>query len=58
MSSRLPLILGLVVGGLGVGGLLTWVMWPEPPPPPPELSDEERTRQETEDHMRSIGYVQ
>jgi hypothetical protein len=39
----------------------TWALWPEPEPEPePELEDIDTglTRMQTEEMMRSIGYVQ
>lgn len=54
----------ILIGALALaGGAGAFVLWPEPPPPPePEQaleSDEaEPTRDETEDFMREIGYVQ
>ena len=60
-ASKLVYILGCLalVGGVCVGAFL---LWPEPPPPEPEApleaDDAEPTRDETEDFMREIGYVQ
>ena len=43
-------------------GVSWWWLRPEPPPPsPPEVADAEEadpSREETEDLMREIGYVQ
>ncbi len=37
---------------------LAWALWPAPPPPPPAPPGDDPTREETEDFMRTIGYVQ
>lgn len=41
-------------------GIATAVLWPKPPPPKPVAHDNDtgHTRQETEQMMREIGYVQ
>ena len=47
------------VGAVAVGGW--WVLRPEPPPPEPEVAEVNETdpsREQTEDLMREIGYVQ
>ncbi len=60
-TSRKPM---LIFGGLAVAlvtGGVVWVAWPEPPPeepPEPVVDDTGLTRDETEDLMRTIGYVQ
>ena len=58
MARRAPVVIGVVVGVVGVVGALAWALWPAPPPEEPALTEAERSRQETEDHMRAIGYVQ
>lgn len=60
--SLLPWILaGVALVGVAAG--VTVAMWPEEPPPPDpaaavEADDAAPTRDETEDFMREIGYVQ
>lgn len=57
--NRLPLFVGLTLalGLVTAGG--AWALWPEAPPPEPEVaSDTGLTRDQTEDQMRTIGYVQ
>ena len=53
------------IGGLltmGLGGGVWWVTRPEPPPEPVEdvaaADEKDPSREETEDLMRKIGYVQ
>lgn len=60
--SRFVYIAGALAVAASAGGV-AWCFWPEPPPPPePEAALEadgaEPTRDETEDFMREIGYVQ
>jgi hypothetical protein len=62
-SSLLPWILaGVALVGVAAG--VTVALWPEEPPPPVdpaaaiEADDAAPTRDETEDFMREIGYVQ
>ncbi len=52
------LLAAVLLAGLG-GGLAAWLLWPEPPPEPDAAaSDTGLNRQQVEDLMRSIGYVQ
>ena len=51
------------VAALIVVGVAAYMLWPEEPPPPEpeaalEADDAQPTRDETEDFMREIGYVQ
>ena len=45
---------------LCIGGVAAWAMWSEPEPEPEPVVDGDTgmTRAETEDLMRTIGYVQ
>lgn len=60
--SRRPLLVGAALLALGlVGAAVAWLAWPEPPPPEPEAvedGDTGLTREQTEEMMRTIGYVQ
>ncbi len=56
-----PLIAASVLTVVVLGGVGAWLAWPDPPPPePPEAAADDTglTRQQTEDLMRTIGYVQ
>lgn len=59
--SRFVYIAGALAIAASAGGAV-WFFWPEPPPPEPEAAlqadDAQPTRDETEDFMREIGYVQ
>ena len=47
-----------IVGGVLLAGAgLAWALWPAPPPPVAPPGDDP-SREETEDFMRTIGYVQ
>ena len=53
-------VLALVCVGAAAGGGW-WVLRPEPPPAEPavvEVSEADPSREQTEDLMREIGYVQ
>ena len=52
--------LGLACLLLSLGGVTAWALWPEPEPEPDPVVDGDTgmTRAETEDLMRTIGYVQ
>jgi hypothetical protein len=54
MKAKPLLFLFLVAAGA------TWVLWPEPEPEPVPFEDADTgmTRLQTEEMMRSIGYVQ
>ena len=56
-----PLVVASILAVLVLGAVGAWLAWPDPPPPPtPDESadDTGMTRQQTEDLMRTIGYVQ
>jgi len=59
--SRFIYIAGVLAVAASTGGV-AWFFWPEPPAPEPEAvleaDDAQPTRDETEDFMREIGYVQ
>lgn len=58
---RLPLLLATALVLALLGGAGAWLLWPEPPPPEePAAEDKDTglTRDETEELMRTIGYVQ
>ena len=58
-SNRMPLLFGLTVALALVAAGAAWALWPEAPEPEPEVAaDTGLTRDETEDQMRTIGYVQ
>ena len=43
------------------GGVAAWALWPEPEPEPEEVTEDKDTgltRDQTEELMRTIGYVQ
>lgn len=62
MHPRTPMLIAGGFAVLLVAGGITWALWPEPPPPdePDEVEDKDTgmTREETEELMRTIGYVQ
>lgn len=61
MKQRTPMLVAGALAVLLVAGGATWALWPEPPPPDePEAADQDTgmTRDETEELMRTIGYVQ
>lgn len=57
-----PLIFGGALSALLLAGGGAWVLWPEPEPEPePEALEDKDTgldRFETEELMRTIGYIQ
>lgn len=59
MSRRLWLALGVLVGLTGAG-IASWLVLAPPPeaPPEPVAADADPSREQTEDLMRTIGYVQ
>ena len=59
-AMRAKVIIPVVVVLVAVGAGVTWAFWPEPPPadPPAEPSDTGMTDHQTEELMRTIGYVQ
>lgn len=59
-SRGMKVVLALVCVGAAAGGAW-WAMQPEPPPAEPELAEvteADPSREQTEDLMREIGYVQ
>ena len=59
-SRLMKVVLALVCVGAAAGGAW-WVLRPEPPPAEPEVAeatDADPSREQTEDLMREIGYVQ
>ncbi len=59
MSRRLWLALGLLVGVAGAGVAAWFVLAPPPEAPPePVAAEGDPSREQTEDLMRTIGYVQ
>ena len=60
-TSRRPLIVAAALTSGLIAGLVAWVAWPDPPPPEEEAAedaDSGLSRDETEEMMRTIGYVQ
>jgi hypothetical protein len=55
--SRKKLYLGIAVLFCAVAGGAAWALWPKPEPPPAS-AEGEPNRDQTEEHMRLIGYVQ
>lgn len=57
-----PLIISGLLSALLLAGGGAWMLWPEPEPEPePEAledTDTGMTRHETEELMRTIGYIQ
>ncbi len=58
-----PAIIAVVVLLLAAGGgVAAWMLWPDPEPDPEEDVAEDKdtgfTRDQTEELMRTIGYVQ
>lgn len=60
MSKPVIVVAAVALLALG-GGIAAWVLWPEPEPEPEEVAEDKDTgftRDETEELMRTIGYVQ
>ncbi len=56
--SKSPLgMAGIAVFALALVGATAWALWPEPAPEPTVDNDTGLTREQTEDMMRTIGYV-
>ena len=55
-----PMIIGALLGGMVLVGGGAYLLWPKPEPEPAALEDNDTgmTRFQTEELMRTIGYIQ